>query len=355
MTTVMLPGVIVGSKCAEWYSSMIASDSSRATILKYEVDDMIKVMEPDDKVIAYYSLLQFRYNVLLEEPTTQFTHTNDTIEPYLTYMYYFMNGQSDFYAARYTSAIRKYEMAEEYLEQVSDPYEQAEFYLRLAEGYYRINQYVFAISYMEKAMAIFKTEKVYKNKVLNGYLLLAGINTELGEFTKAEENYQTALADSTDFPRIRALLLRGLGLNRLKQNKQKEAMFYFEEALATGDHADTIVGMKSKGDLAFIHLRFGDIQTAIPLLEEVETRSLEVNDIEYIARCRVYRNLYVHYHRDLVESGLNLLIEHELYFDAGEIAEDLSTYYEANDDFISALKYMKLVTQMNTKQNTLGG
>ncbi|MDQ0205359.1 Rap family tetratricopeptide repeat protein [Alkalicoccobacillus murimartini] len=354
MTTVMLPGIIVGSKCAEWYGSMIASDSNRATILKSEVEDMIKVMEPDDKVIAYYSLLQFRYNVLIEEPDTQITHSNDTLEPYLTYMYYFMNGQNEFYAARYTSATKMYGMAEEYLEQVSDPYEQAEFYLRLADGYYRINQYLFASSYMEKAMDIFKTEKAYKNKVLNGYLLLAAIHTELGDFIKAEQKYQTALAESYDYPRIRALLLRGLGLNRLKQNKHHEAMFYFEEALVTGDHAETFFGMKSKGDIAFLHLRFGNLSTALPLLEEVEARSLEVNDVEYIARCRVYRNLYVHYNRELVESGLNLLIEHELYFDAGEIAEDLSSYYEENEDFISALKYMKLVTQMNTKQNTLG-
>ncbi|MFS0594077.1 Rap family tetratricopeptide repeat protein [Cytobacillus horneckiae] len=352
-----IPAVIVGSKCVDWYSCIIQSDFKKATELKHELEGMIQDMEQDDKVISYYNLLLFRYNLLMQNPQSD-EHIrgleHSKIDPYLKYMYYFLIGQRKFYEYRYTSAIKFYGLAENLLDQVSDQYERAEFYLRLADGYYRINQFTFAVSYMEQAIQLFKQNDSYRNKVLNGYLLLAAIESELGNYENAEARYNEILVEASAFPKVHSLTLRSLGLNRVRQNKQSEAKVFFERALKTGDHEKTVAGYKSKADLAFIHLRLGNSTAAMPLLMEVEEWLHSNGNIEYKAKCLIYRHLYVDYNEKGIKQGLDQLTNYDLFFDASEIAEELSRYYEEKEQLGQALYYANLALQMNTKQNQLG-
>lgn len=346
-----IPSVIVGSRCLDWYSAMIQSDFEAAIRLKHEVTDMIDRMETDQHVTAFYEVLAVRHSLLLQETTT----TNlplSSDEPYLNYMYYFISGQQEYYEGRYTSAVRMYTSAEKLLDSVGDPFERAEFFLRIADGYYRINQYTFAVTYLEQAIELFERDPTYQNKVLNAQLLLAAIDSEIGMYHKAEARYFKSLYEAEAFPKVKALILRSLGLNRLRQHKYTEAKSFFIQALDIKEHILTKVGNKTKADLAFIQLRLGEIEPAKALLKEIEEWLQDNN--EYHAKALIYEDVFIGVGEDGVKEGFEELIQHQLYFDAEEIAVELVTYYEEREQFGKALYFSKMAFKMNVKNHQLG-
>ncbi|WYP27809.1 modification methylase CeqI [Alkalihalobacillus sp. FSL W8-0930] len=353
-----ISAAMVGAKCAEWYRFMIAREIDQSIAIKEEITMMLSDMEQSDKVLAYYSLLEFRHQLLLQESKSE-SHSHSSVgtlqqsDPFLEFLYYFMNGQNEFYCNRFKSAIRLYVKAEALLEHVTDDYERAEFYQRIGEGYYRINQYTFAVSYIEMALAIFIKDESYKEKVLYAELVLAAIDTEIVRYNEAEARYQRIVKDSFDFPYAHSLILRGLGINRLRQNLQNEAKDYMESALAISDHEDSIIGIKTKADLAFIKLRLKE-KGAERLLLEAEQLAFEQGNIEYQARCLVCRHLHVTPDEEAVSKGVQMLIHEELYFDASEVCEEISCFYEKRGNLELALNYMKIARDMNVLQYTLG-
>lgn len=349
-----IPSVLVASKCVEWYSCIIQNDLEEATRLQQDVTEMIKDMEPDDKVIAYFNLLSFRYKMLLQQPTTEITPlpSESDSEPFLKYMYYFISGQREFYEGRYTSAVRLYNKAEKLLDSVGDRYERAEFLFRLADGYYRISQYTFSIAYMEQAMQLFEQDSSYEHKVLNGHLLLAAIDSELGQYERAECRYFKTLDKAAVIPELKALILRSLGMNRVRQGKYEEAKSFFVQALEIKEHETTRVGNKTKADLAFSYLRLGNVEVATTLLREIEEWTQQDN--EYHAKTLIYLNVYIDAKEKGIKRGFDELIQHELYFDAEEIAVELVKYYEDREQYFDALHYAKLALNMNAKNQLIG-
>ncbi|MDQ0205392.1 response regulator aspartate phosphatase [Alkalicoccobacillus murimartini] len=347
----------VGAKCADWYSLMIARDIEKSIAIKQEISMLLSNMEQSDKVLAYYSLLEFRHQLLLEENQSHGNGpaimTMSQSDPFLEFLFYFMNGQHEFYKNRFKAAIRLYVKAENLLEHVTDNYERAEFYQRIAEGYYHINQYTFAVSYLELALNIFKMDESYQEKVLYAELVLAAIDTEINRFTEAEARYQRIRKESIDRPFAHSLIVRGIGLNRLRQNLQEEAKEYMELALSIPDHASSVVGLKTKADLSFIKLRLGETG-AIDLLAEAEQLACERGNIEYQARCLICRHLHVDFDQTKVDRGIQMLQEEELYFDAAEVCEEISRFYEKEGKYNLALNYMKIARDMNVLQFTLG-
>ncbi len=353
-----ISAAMVGAKCADWYSFMIAREIDKSIAIKEEITMMLSDMEESDKVLAYYSLLEFRHQLLLQESSSE-SHSHSSVmtiqqsDPFLEFLYYFMNGQNEFYQNRFKSAIRLYVKAEALLEHVTDDYERAEFYQRIGDGYYRINQYTFAVSYLEMALAIFIKDESYREKVLYAELVLAAIDTEIVRYDEAEIRYQRIMKDSYDFPYAHSLIIRGIGINRLRQNLQEEAKNYMERALAIPEHQDSIVSIKTKADLAFIKLRLKE-EDAESLLLEAEKLAFEQGNIEYQARCLICRHLHVTPDEESVNKGVQMLIHDELYFDASEVCEEITYFYEKRGDFELALKYMKIARDMNVLQFTLG-
>ncbi|MCM2676598.1 response regulator aspartate phosphatase [Alkalicoccobacillus plakortidis] len=347
----------VGARCAEWYKLMIARDIEKSTVIKQEISMLLSDMEQSDKVLAYYSLLEFRHQLLLQESVNHVEGPPvvimDQTDPFLEFLYYFMNGQNEFHKSRFKAAIRLYVRAENLLEHVTDDYERAEFYQRIAEGYYHINQYTFAVSYLELALNIFKMDESYREKVLYAELVLAAIDTEINRFDEAETRYQRIRRESVDIPFAHALILRGIGLNRLRQNLQEEAKEYMELALAIPEHKSSVIALKTKADLSFIKLRLGE-PGALSLLVEAEQLAVERGNIEYQARCLICRHLHVNPDQLKVDQGIQMLKDDELYFDTAEVCEEISNFYEKEGNYKLALNYMKIAREMNVLQFTLG-
>lgn len=356
----------LGAKIVEWYSCIVSREVEQAEEYKQEIGQLVNQLErSDEKVLSYYSLVLFRHQLLTEdvqqkrvEPTyLQAINAETTVyDGLLAFLYYFMSGQYEFYEGRYQSALRLYKIAEQKIDHVHDQSEKAEFYFRLGESYFRIDQYTFAVSYLEQAIDLFEEQQFYLERILNCRLLLAAIKTELNLFDEAEKEYQSALADATPYPTTHALLLRALGLNRVRQRKLHEAEMYFAEALTIGDHSKSVEGLKTKANLANVRLRQNaNNAEAIRLLQEAKAGATAIHLEECMVRCAITEALYINEGRDeRLTSELQRLLEREFYTEYSELAEEIAEYYKQQSLLEKAFYYMKEALHYRTNMKMIG-
>ncbi|MFB4213108.1 modification methylase CeqI [Shouchella sp. JSM 1781072] len=350
----------VGAKIVEWYSCIITYDREQAILLKHDVQRMMNRMNHDDKVIAYFELVNFRHELFIEADGEQkqfadLELADKATDEYMQFMYYFMYGQNEFHNGRYKSAVRSYKIAERLLEQVPDQIEKAEFYYRSAISYYRVDQYIFAVSYFEQALEIFEKNSEYEEIVLNIYIFLGGISTELYKFEEAENVLQNALKHANEYPVTKALLLRILGLNRVKQHQPDQAIYYFEEALKMNEHRQSVIGAKTEYNLINVKLKKEPSNKENHVrLEEIAEKVASLKMTEYIIRCKVSLGLYVLEDLEQVNKGLEELERQELYFEASELAEEVVDVYAEKGEFETALHYMRMAHRMRIHQSCIG-
>ncbi|WP_054710117.1 tetratricopeptide repeat protein [Bacillus sp. JCM 19041] len=275
MTTQVAPEV-VGSKVVEWYSCIVARDTEQAVRLKEETNRLVQFMDADDKVLAFYSLVEFRHDLFMEIVKKEQTEdlfqelSEGSMDHTLRFLYYLMSGRNEFFHERYRAAIKSYRKAERLLEHIDDEAEEAEFYFLAGSAYYRLNQYPLAASYMEQALILFR-RLGYLEKVLNCKIILSSIDTELLRFDAAETTLQELIIQSEPYPQTRAMVFRIVGLNRLKQGDFQEAERFFRQALQDQEmHANLPVGMKTKFNLANVLFRQGQTEEANALFKGAE-------------------------------------------------------------------------------------
>ncbi|RQW17955.1 hypothetical protein EH196_20215, partial [Bacillus sp. C1-1] len=247
----MLQAETVGSAIVEWHSCIIARDIDSAKAAREKTIIAVNKMEPDDKMLTYYQLVSFQHDLLISYPDKEMPETPSLNEneiernDYLNYMYYYVTGQNEYLSQRYKSAIRTYKVAERLLDKVNDPYEKADFYQKLGISYYRINQYTFAISYIEQALEIFEKNNMYQVNEITCKMVLAVISTEINHFDTAEAIFKELLQLTKAHPYQHALTLHNLGLNRIFQEQYEEAISCFNNALTIEEFTHSMTALKS--------------------------------------------------------------------------------------------------------------
>lgn len=350
----------IGSKCVQWYSCIVSRDIEHAVELKVEIDKMIEGKELDNNTRTYYQLVNYRHDLLMEDIQKRLSiPVKEVIEEkqsdvLLKYMYYFFTGQDEFYNGRYKSAIRLYHLASKLIDSIDCNLERAEFYHRVGIAYYRLNQYGVAMNYMEESKSIFQELEDGEEKVLNCNLIVACIYSEVSNYAKAKSVFENAISESSKFPVTKALLLRANGLNLIRQDKLEEAEEMMKQALEIKEHHHSYMGYKTRSDLANIKLRLGRKERGIELLEEAEAYANENENVEFIAKNMITRNLYVKFDENKLKEALGILEGNEHYFEVFEVAEEIAKYYERINDSQKCVEYLKLSLRMHIKQNELG-
>lgn len=183
----------------DWYRSMLQQQVEKATRFKEEIDNKINHVEADQDVLLYYTLLNFRYNVLTDWVTIK-EDSFDRVESFeiptkgpLAYYYQFFKAFYLTLTTNYTEAYEHYEKAKELLIHISDPMEHAEFNYRMGYFYYQTYQQILALDYIKKAKKEFSTQKGYEVNVAlcDNFIGLCCI--DLRQFELAEECFNTAI------------------------------------------------------------------------------------------------------------------------------------------------------------------
>ncbi|MED4128487.1 Rap family tetratricopeptide repeat protein [Shouchella miscanthi] len=354
-----IPASDVGAKIVEWYSCILLSSYEEATLLKNEVTQMLGRMEKSDKMLAYFSLVEYRHNNMLDGEnksvplSDQFKYIETDVDRYLKYLYYFVSGQFEYNNQRYRTAIRSFRKAERLLEHVDDETETLEFYMYTGVAYYRINQYLFAASYLEEAETGFRRIDFIR-KALNCKQILASISSELKEYDRAEKMLKETLAEST-YPITTVTILRALGLCMFAQKKYEPAANYFKKALEIKECRESIFGMRCETELSHCLFKLGNHDEALISFRKAKAAATQhYNELEFKIRCQYLEGLFIENDLTKVEQAINELSKAELYFEMCELSEELIEIFEENGDNENVIKYLKYAYQGKLNQTTLG-
>lgn len=179
----------------DWYQEMRMQHVVKARKLKEKIDGKINRIEEDQDILIYYSLLDFRYQMLignfkkdLDNPIAE-QRTNI----FLKYYYHFFKFIYAMEIGNYSNARKHYELAEKLLPDIPDQAEKAEFNYRVAIFNYYISQPLRTIRYATKAQEFFSKQKGYEVKIGACKNLLGTSCTELEQYELAEEYLIDAL------------------------------------------------------------------------------------------------------------------------------------------------------------------
>jgi tetratricopeptide (TPR) repeat protein len=179
----------------DWYQEMRVQHAIKARKLKEEIDCKIDRIEEDQDLLIYYSLLDFRHQMLTGDFKADFTQpiSEQQTNIFLKYYYHFFKFIYFMEIGNYSDAKNYYEIAEELLADIPDEAEKAEFNYRVAIFNYYVSQPVLSIHYAIKAQDFFAKHEGYEVKIGACKNLLGTACTILEQYEIAEEYLLDAL------------------------------------------------------------------------------------------------------------------------------------------------------------------
>ncbi|WP_242793605.1 hypothetical protein [Bacillus haynesii] len=158
-----IPSENVAVKLNEWYSTIRKNQVTDAEFIKSEIKHELEHMEEDQNVLLYYSLLEFRQNLMLKDlkpnkaadisaslskiEAKKEDMQNSQVDEMINYYYWFFKGMYEFKQQNFNTAITCYKIAEKKLAFVNSEEEKAEFYYKLSEIYYHLKQNYISMNY----------------------------------------------------------------------------------------------------------------------------------------------------------------------------------------------------------------
>ncbi|UTR08256.1 aspartate phosphatase [Alkalihalobacillus sp. LMS6] len=358
MCTKKIPSAKVGAKIVEWYSCILSSSYEEAILLKDEAKQMLKSMEEDDKILAYYSLVEYRHDNILDKSSKnepledKFKFVESEMDRYLKYLYYFISGQDEFNNQRYRTAIKMFRKAERLLEHVKDDMEEADFLGYMGYAYYRIDQHLLSLSYLEQAETAFRRLGLVYNAV-NNKQVIGAIYVELKQYKKGEQILKECLEESTS-PTTTGIILKAIGLSKFSQSEYKAAEHYFEKTLEIEEIRNSYYGMKALTELSHARFKLGKIEEAIESFRKAKASVQYYKNFEFQTRCKFLEGLYITNDDNMVDESINELNESGFFFEVCELAEELIEIFEKKGDNENVIKYFKIAYNAKLKPEMIG-
>jgi len=358
-----IPSEDVGAKIVEWYSCIIARSMDDAVLLHEEIKQMLKKMEPSDSILAYYSLVEYRYTMMRDQTTDEQAGdemierispaVSESLDNMLRYMYYFVSGQHEFMHHRYRSAIRLFRKAERLLEYVKDEAEEAEFQYYMGIALMQIGHNAYACSYLEEAIVMFK-RLGYTERIIFATNILAAIYSISNMHDKAKEILNENLILSSDLPYARHLVVNTMGINAYREKDYETARSCFEQNVASDNFQDYIVTAKSRYSLARVLFVLGYQKEAEIELERAIIEIDKHQSEEYKIRCMILQKVYVKEELTSLDEEFSKFEEFNMLYACEELSEELSSFFQDRLDMKNAFDYMQRAYRAKQKTLTLG-
>ncbi|MBM7840561.1 response regulator aspartate phosphatase B/response regulator aspartate phosphatase J [Alkalihalobacillus xiaoxiensis] len=357
------PSEEVGAKIVEWYSCIIARSIDEAVLLHDEIKQMLKTMEPSDSILAYYSLVEYRYTMMRDQATNEqageemiervSSTIDESVDHMLRYMYYFVSGQHEFMHHRYRSAIRLFRKAERLLEYVNDEAEEAEFQYYMGMALMQIGHNAYACSYLEEAIVMFK-RLGYTERIIFSTNILAGIYSISNIHDKAKEILDENISLSANFPYSSHLVTFTMGINAYREKDYYSAKRYFEQNISSVKFKNYLVTAKARYCLARVLFMLGYQDEGEKELKQAIEDLEQNNSKEFLIRCNILKKIFVEKDFIGLDQEFDVLEEQNMLYACEELSEELATIFHEKQELEKALSYMKRAYRAKQKTLSLG-
>ena len=333
----------------DWYVEMRSRHVIKARKLKEEIDKKINKIEPDQEILIYYSLLEFRYKILIEDFEH---HLNENIvisedtDKFIQYYYHFFKFIYATEIGNYSNAKKHCEYAEKLLDSIPDEAEKAEFNNRASIFYCCIGQHITAVNYAIKAKKFFSKNPGYEVRLASSENILGMAYLELREFELAEKHLITSINILKELNE-KSFILKvnyNLGLLYADQNFSELAIRYLSESFE-----DEEKDYKTMFLLAREHFKIGNKKEVTTFIE----KGLKACNKEYIHHLTILKalndQLSVEQLEDIIKKAIEYFKSEDLWIYVKNYAKELANrFFDMGNDKKSS-KYFHLAFKAEEK------
>lgn len=274
----------------EWYEEIRIRNIGTAQQLKESIDSKIHSIEEDQNILVYYALLNYRYNILInnkgsmEDSLKALEEIEKPKDNFLTYYYYFFKALHAVEIGKYSVANEAYQKAEEFLKYVPDEIEKAEFQYKRSIFYWQTRQPLKALDYILYAKEIFLKHKGYEINVAGCENITGLICNTLRQYEKAEEHFLLSLnvLENTEHENLILKTRQNLGMLYADQDMSELAIRYLSEVI---DHEKCSLTdlplLKANFLLAREYFKLGQKEVASTLILDGINVCKSLNNEEY--------------------------------------------------------------------------
>ncbi|MGI2835918.1 hypothetical protein [Bacillus cytotoxicus] len=340
----------------KWYQEIRAQHKKGATNLKNEIDNYINNINEDPNLLFHYSLLTFRFNVLIDHLSitpSSFQEIDSLDVPQnelLSYYYYFFKGIHATLISNNNEAWEYYEKAERLLQNIHDDLEVAEFSYRFANFYLHTYQSLLAIQYVTTAKEIFSKHNGYENNIAACENLYGLACIDIRQFPIAEEKFNSAI-DILRKNNEDSLILRvrnNLGFLYSSQNLSTLALRHLTEVTTKSPNHFKALFLEARE-----HFKLGEVNQSAELIERGLAVCKRLDNKEYLYHFKILdvlnKDVSASVLEELFLEAISFFDTQQLYNYTQEYTEKLAVkFYEENND-LKASKYFYLSHQAKEK------
>ncbi|EOW9526904.1 tetratricopeptide repeat protein [Bacillus cytotoxicus] len=347
----------------DWYVEIRSRHIAKAHSMKEQIDSLIQELKEEKQeslqnqdLLLYYSLLDFRYNYLIDNMSISKDSFNQVesfgtpTDERLSYYYHFFKAIYMSVTGSYTEAREHFDKAEVLLKHIPDELEEAEFHYKLGSFYYDIYKGLLSVKHVTKAKDIYLKFTGYETNIAFCENMLGLACTHLKEWELAEEHFTTAMDQfQKNNEEYYILMVRhNIGLLYASQNLSSLAIRYLSE-----------VNLKTSGNYRAIfieaqeHFKLKEYEMAEELIQKGLQICNALEHEEYQHRFMILdarnKNVSAEELEKIVLAGNEYFEREELYTYMHESLEALAIKFYKEDNHTKASKYFYLSTQARKK------
>ncbi|CAM5417418.1 aspartate phosphatase [Bacillus safensis FO-36b] [Bacillus safensis subsp. safensis] len=194
-----VPVAELASLLNDWNMEIKKDHADEAERLFAKAKQAVEEIDDAD-ILIYYSLLEKRHHILMYNLRGQkgnvstksieghYGKKEDDLSNRLAYYFDFYEGVYEQHQGNYEVALQMYQSAEKLLDKIPSEIERADFDFKVAWLYYRLSHIMLSLSYIRRALHVYKRHKQYERRTALSYSLIAANLTEIGRYEEALEN-----------------------------------------------------------------------------------------------------------------------------------------------------------------------
>ncbi|PRP50643.1 aspartate phosphatase [Bacillus halotolerans] len=364
----------VGEKINEWYMYIRRFSIPDAEYLRREIKQELDQMEEDQDLHLYYSLMEFRHNLMLEylEPLEnmrieeqprlsdlllEIDKKQARLTGLLEYYFNFFRGMYELDRREYILAIQFFKKAESKLTFVKDKIDKAEFFFKMSEVYYYMKQTYVSMDYARQAFEIYNEQTTYDIRMIQCQSLFGANFLDLKQYDKAIAHFQKAytLAEAAQQPQLMGRTLYNIALCKQNQHSLESAIEYVKKSIHVFEESKMLPSLPQAFFLITqIYFKLGKIDNACEYHKKGREYSIAAGDTVYVMEFEFLESLYLSGpDEEAIEKCFVFLESKMMYADIEDFALDVAKYYHQQENYKKASTYFLKVEE--ARQHIQGG